>query len=147
MRLFELANKPYDLHVYDYGDHYTTYEFVTEKQQYYYININHYDDEMEVEFQAETENGNTQDITNTGNAYRVFATVIKAMKEVMALPNLNVHTIKFSSKKAHASRVKLYDAFIKVLPRFFPGFVFIDKYDDPILKSYYTYEFARKGTR
>lgn len=144
MRLVELANKPYELSVYDKGDYFVTYNFVTENGQYYYINIQLYDEELDIEFEAaEVSAGKGQSVLNTGNAFRVFATVVEALKKAMA--NKTVNKISFMSKKAEPSRVKLYDAFIKALPKYIPGFRFDDKNDNE-LPSYYTYTFVREGT-
>ena len=145
MRLLELANKPYDLTVYDSGDHFVTYEFVSNNKVRYFININVYDEELDIEFEAgDTPIGKGQSVLNTGDAFRVFATVVEAMKQTMAKQTIN--KITFMSKKSEPSRVKLYDAFVKALPRFIPNFQFQEK-NDGSLPSYYEYTFVRKGTQ
>lgn len=68
--------------------------------------------------------------TGTGDAYRIYATVLKVLKDYIA--NENPSRIFFSSspiagQEGDSSRNKLYDAFAKALPRVLPDFKFVDK--------------------
>lgn len=90
----------------------------------------------------------SQEIENTGDAYRIFATV----KEIVRLTldkfeseGRPVGAIYFSSKANSPSRNKLYDRFAKSFGRYFPDFVYNDKLTiEPGLN---TWEIVRHSTK
>lgn len=147
MRLFELANNPYDIEIYDEGLTYITYKFVTDRRSEYYVNIEWYDETISVEFDKETAVGvPRQGILNTGDAFRIFATIAKAIKTYLA-GHQPINRIEFMGKQTEPSRIKLYDQIAKVFPRHIPNFKFVKKDEDVAGgKSYYVYIFERIGT-
>ena len=141
----ELANQPYPLRVYDEDEMYYTYSFQTEKGLTYFITLNLWDETLDVEFQTESGPGQSnQGILNTGNAFRVFATVADAIKKYIKTRTVN--QIEFMSKKSEPSRIKLYDAIARVLPKYIP-FYLDGKTEDPKMPNYVAYKFVRKGTQ
>lgn len=145
MRLFELANKPYDIELYDksHGDY--TYGFTTDKGEEYNVRLSsrgHDGETLDVEFMKETEDGgNTMGITNTGDAFRVFATVAEAIKQHLKY-NPHYKYIIFMAKSSETSRVKLYDAMTRILHRYIP-YKFAGKDFDPEMPGYDIYRFYR----
>jgi len=87
----------------------------------------------------------SQDIENTGDAFRIFATI----KEILSLilvdfdrENKSIGAIYFSSKIDLPSRNKLYDRFAKSISKYFPEFEFKSKLT--ISEGLNTWEIVRK---
>ena len=68
---------------------------------------------------VETQGHANVNITGTGDAFKIFATVAEILKQSVA--NSGAEYIMFSGSLREPSRIKLYDAFIKFLPKFLPG--------------------------
>jgi translation elongation factor EF-1beta len=72
----------------------------------------------------------SSDVKNTGDAFRVFATVRDLVLRVMNIPDLYTgklipfRTMNFTGKSKDPSRIKLYARFAKDAVKYFPGFVF-----------------------
>lgn len=132
--LTELANQPYPFHFED-DDGYGMLEarFKTESGMPYKVVIikdedENGEDKISVEFSALVQNDDdgfkySQKVINTGNAFRVFATVAIILKKYLQA-NPDVSAFDFSADDKEPSRVKLYDTMAKSLPRFIPGFKF-----------------------
>ena len=102
-------------------------------------------DEANVEFKEVRSGGGPVDIgggknspvgiTGKGDAFRVFATVIEGIKDIVSRgKTLNV--IRFDSFKDLPTRVRLYDRLVKVLARKIGFKADIDKTSDPEVVLY-----------
>lgn len=58
-------------------------------------------------------------VTGSGDAFKVFATVAEILKQAIA--NSGVEYVMFGASLQEPSRIKLYDSFLKLLPKFLPG--------------------------
>lgn len=59
-------------------------------------------------------------ISKTGDAFKVLATVGKIIRTHMSR-NLDYNYIMFTALLDEQSRIKLYDMFLRFLPKFLPG--------------------------
>lgn len=129
-RLTAMTNEALDSKPYEYTSRqeaggFFTYEFTTENNLHYVTTINWFrskgdpDMGVEVMFYMIGEHGIEQtDIQNTGDARRVFATVIDIVKNYVA--ENKPKEIVFTA--AEPSRIRLYDAFVKRLDRELPDY-------------------------
>lgn len=125
MRLFELFAKPYTWEQLDDE----TYGFETAAGKKYKVLIipesipieGAYKRAYWVEFGLVRFGGYNFYIERTGDAFNVFATVAAIVKQHLATAE-PVDYIFFTASEP--SRVKLYDAFMKLVPRFLPGWEF-----------------------
>ncbi len=65
----------------------------------------------------------TDNITNTGNAFRVFSTVLLILKECLKQidsDGLKADMIEFASKTIEPSRIKLYIRFVDNINKYLP---------------------------
>lgn len=62
--------------------------------------------------------GGSHSLTGQGNAFRIFATVVACFNDWLATEGKNAEYIGFTADKKEPSRVKLYDRFARLLPRF-----------------------------
>jgi hypothetical protein len=144
MRLFELANQPYDVTLYDMNHGDSIYTFTTQKGEKYFVDFvtrGHDNEILDVEFMKETENGSNMGITKTGDAFRVFASVAAAIKLHLKFSS-HYKYIVFMAKASETSRVKLYDALAKVLHRYIP-YKFAGKVFDPEMPHFEIYRFYK----
>jgi hypothetical protein len=59
-------------------------------------------------------------INDSGNAFKIFSTVLKIIKEVVK-KNPNISTMLFAAKESEPSRVKLYSRFVDNIEKYLPG--------------------------
>lgn len=132
MRLFELFAKPYTWVQLDDE----TYGFETNTGLKYKVLI--IQDSLEIEGQYErgywvefglvrASGAYKYNIERTGDAFNVFATVAAIIKQRLSTAE-PVDYVFFTASES--SRVKLYDAFMKLIPRFLPGWEFYKTEDD-----------------
>jgi hypothetical protein len=69
-----------------------------------------------VHFHAETDRGSEDKITGTGNAIKVFSTVVEMVMQVVKA-NPNTLEIMFESVTSEPSRMKLYDRLVKIFAK------------------------------
>ena len=132
--LTELANKPYPYQnvTSKHDENFTKYVFTSENGLNYKVDIIvDRDDDGEptskasVEFSAFKNMKYTQYATNTGDAFKVFATVANIIKNYLR-QNTDITNFEFSADKDEPSRVKLYHAMAKMMPKFIPGWKLTD---------------------
>ena len=139
------SNVPIKLDFKDDEKDYTwyNYEFKIDKIPYEFASTyNKEDDILDIEF---TGDGDFS-ITNTGNALKVFSAVKKCLidnlkimkKENGTIPN----SIRFEADVDEPSRVKLYNRFMKVLPKVLKDYKF-DKKETVFGTK--MYKFSKKG--
>lgn len=126
--LTELANKPYPYNI-DVGDiEETTAIFKTANNQDYVVVIgtaggtDEYD--AEVSFFARKGLYGVSDITNTGDAFKVFATVAEILKAYLNRFK-SIKSFTFNAEYSEPSRVKLYNTMARMMPKFIPNFRFV----------------------
>ena len=134
MRLLELLSTTYPYEETDPDE----YEFTTDAGIEYVVLMmtegfeddkGKYQEEVEVQFGIKTHGGVITKITKAGDAFKVFATVGKILKDHLA-KNPECLNMLFSASLQEPTRVKLYDSFIKFLPKFLPGWSVDDIEDE-----------------
>ena len=95
-----------------------------EYEVFIYLGGNNYverKDMIEVLFQvSRADSTKTDEITGTGNAFKIFSTVLKIIKkEIKDDPNIKI--INFGAKSKEKSRIKLYNHFVDNLEKYLPG--------------------------
>jgi hypothetical protein len=118
MQLNEVLNKPYDLRVTSTDHLNWSARFTTDDNIDYAIYIENDYSAWEVTFKANAMDAakmdkSPVDILNTGNAFRVFATVLYFVQKF--IEKIEPQRITFSAKEP--SRQKLYSALIKKFSR------------------------------
>lgn len=152
-QLTELANKPYpyDNVTTKHDANFTKYVFTSENGLNYKVSlIVEHDDygeptnKVSIEFAAFKNMRYTQYVLNTGDAFRVFATVAAIVKDYLR-SRPEITRLEFSADKDEPSRVKLYSAMAKMMPKFLPGWKLADVEDG---YSYHHFQFVklREGT-
>jgi hypothetical protein len=118
MKLVELFDKPYPIRWDKSDPKDVTANFRTSSGNMVLINFIHLAHEvMEINFMMEVEDpktgfvSRTFDATGTGDAPRIFATVVGAIQDYIS--DREPDYIWFSAKEKEASRIRLYDAMIK----------------------------------
>ena len=76
-------------------------------------------------------------LTGKGDAFRIFATVVAIVKEYMSKSTKPVNQITFKGKVKDPSRIKLYDAIARYLPKVLPGFELMGSGADSEEKQYF----------
>lgn len=130
MRLFELFAQPYQFK--RKSDSY--YEFKSKDSLYSVVfqwSPLELEDDVEVEsvnvqFSLNLDNRSTQGITDSGDAFNVFATVWAIIRDFVKA-NPEVEFIWFTASGSEPSRIRLYTTFMKQIPRILPGW---EVYDD-----------------
>ena len=138
MRLFELFAQPYKWQKADRD----SYKFSTANGNNYKVLLldesirvnDQYRRAYWVEFGLENQ-GYKYKVERTGDAFNVFATVTDIIKHHLQTAD-PVDYIWFTADKGEPSRVKLYDAFMKLVPRFLPGWEFYKIDDQDYEKEY-----------
>jgi len=124
--LIELANAPYDYVLTKKINDVTEYKFQTDAEVMYTVRFMRTGDEMEIGFGAQVPGKKpTMDITNTGDAFRVFGTVKEILRSYLAsVSNHNGQPplIVFSGKGSDPSRIKLYDRIANSIPKWIQGY-------------------------
>jgi hypothetical protein len=119
----ELANKPYPYKA-DWDRDETTAYFTTDAGIDYRVSIGVEDEDFlyraNIVFYGKE---GSEKITNTGDAFRVLATVVQIVKTYLAKYK-GIKEIEFAAELSEPSRVKLYNAFGKMLPKFILDFKF-----------------------
>lgn len=142
MRLFELANKPYQFKFVGQERDQTEYMFVTDSKRQYFVNFTEFQDMAIVTFE---DAAHGVDLTNDGDAFRIFSTVAAVVKQFVTT-RPDIQELVFSAAKDSPSRIKLYDRFAKSLPKYIPRFEFKEAGTDPTNTSYFVYVFKRINT-
>ena len=119
-----LDSQPYPYEIIEDNSEFQTSEFWNEKDNRYIVGIDKHVLGITVEFSLDDDNRPNLDqgITGTGDARKVFATVIEIIKNYT-----NEHKpskIFFSSTRKEPSRVRLYQAFAKRADRALPDYTF-----------------------
>jgi hypothetical protein len=91
------------------------YSFVTSDGDKIVVDIKYrYSDRSITIGFALDENGDyIEDLTDTGDPFRIFATVIDIAKHFLKTASIQINKIKFSASKANTNRVNLYHRFAK----------------------------------
>ena len=91
------------------------YSFVTANGDKIVVDIKYkYSDRSITVGFALDENGDyIEDLTDTGDPFRIFATVIDIAKHFLKTASIQINKIKFSASKANTNRVELYHRFAK----------------------------------
>lgn len=149
MRLFELFQKYYK---YSRLDH-EHYMFTTDQDLRYLVHFKEIsipigwqlEKAMGVAFALTKDDGEILDlIQNTGDAFTVFSTVGKIVQEHMQTVS---NTYLFFGATLHEpSRLKLYEMFIKFLPKFMPDWE-LDSKSEEIFENTRVWILKRKGSR
>lgn len=93
---------------------------------------------IEIGFADQTDKENPNiGLTGKGDAFRIFATVAAIVKEYMSKSTKPVNQITFKGKVKDPSRIKLYDAIAKYLPRVLTGFELMGAGADGEEKQYF----------
>jgi hypothetical protein len=142
----ELANKPYPFKAENDIDYYIA-DFITDAGIKYEVIIEaNGENSVEVSFYSVNNKTNysISSITNTGDAFRVLATVMLVVKTYLNKYK-KITTFEFNADKSEPSRVKLYNAFVKILPKFIPTFKIKETEDigDAVI---YTFKKIKKPT-
>jgi hypothetical protein len=142
----ELANKPYPFKAENDIDYYIA-DFITDAGIKYEVIIEaNGENSVEVSFYSfnNKTNYSISSITNTGDAFRVLATVMLVVKTYLNKYK-KITTFEFNADKSEPSRVKLYNAFVKILPKFIPTFKIKETEDigDAVI---YTFKKIKKPT-
>jgi hypothetical protein len=118
MKLVELFDKPYPLQWDESDPRDVTAYFYTGSDNRVIVNFIHLAHEVvEINFMMELKDPNTGyisrtfDATGTGDAPRIFATVVGAIHDYVS--DREPDYIWFSAKENEISRIRLYDAMIK----------------------------------
>lgn len=110
MKLYEVLNEVIPFHLDQNAPRFKQYSFeigplryiveinrlTTPEQEYHWI------------FSFMLENTKSVEITNTGNQFQVFATVIEIIKDFLELNSKKMDTITFTAANSEPSRVRLY---------------------------------------
>jgi hypothetical protein len=137
----ELANKPYPYKVEDSWGNEFIAKFKTEKGLIYLVRV---DQDFEnpnnvgVSFEAiltKDYSEKTVTKTNTGDAFRIFATVGNILK-IYLQKNPKVNQFYFSGNAEEPSRLKLYDSISKMIPKILSGWKLV-KLDRDFNATYY----------
>ena len=124
--LTELANAPYDYVLTKKLNDVEEYKFQTDAEVMYTVRFMRTGNEMEIGFGAQLPGQKpTMDITNSGDAFRVFGTVREILRSYLAsVSNHNgqPELIVFTGKNADPSRLKLYDRIASSIPKWIPGY-------------------------
>ena len=93
---------------------------------------------IEIGFADQTDRENpTISLTGKGDAFRIFATVAAIVQDYMSKSTKPVNQITFKGKVKDPSRIKLYDAIAKYLPKVMPGFELMGAGADSEEKQYF----------
>ena len=113
----EAFDKPYKLKLNRDSDSIKEYQFVTDQDKKYYIHFRYQEGEFgeSWELSFSTQYGDAF-INKSGNAFRVFATVLAAMKRHKR--DLD-EGVEFAADTKESSRVKLYDVMAKQIKKEF----------------------------
>ena len=96
------------------GDLSTTFELNNKNYKIDFYPIDMEDTDYNLEFELETKEGATQEITGTGDAIKVISVVYNGLlKRLKKMPN--VERIAFVSKASEESRVKVYNTLMEKL--------------------------------
>jgi hypothetical protein len=137
----ELANQPYPYKVEDSWGNEFIAKFKTEKGLIYRVRV---DQDFEnpnnvgVSFEAiltKDYSEKTVTKTNTGDAFRIFATVGNILK-IYLQKNPKVNQFYFSGNAKEPSRLKLYDSISKMIPKILSGWKLV-KLDRDFNSTYY----------
>jgi sulfur relay (sulfurtransferase) DsrC/TusE family protein len=140
-QLNELANQPYPYKVEDSWGNEFIAKFKTEKGLIYRVRV---DQDVEnpnkvgVSFEAiltKDYSEKTVTKTNTGDAFRIFATVGNILK-IYLQKNPKVNQFYFSGNAEEPSRLKLYDSISKMIPKILSGWKLV-KLDRDFNATYY----------
>lgn len=140
MRLFELANNPYPFVISKSNGEYLEHSFKTEAGTKYLVGLSTIGREgeqrIEIDFSVLQSSGHTTSLqTNTGDAYRVFATVKAVLDSYFhSSQRFNPEGIEYIEMRADTdepSRIKLYN---RMMPKLvIPGF----ELDEPFQSGQY----------
>jgi len=113
----EIADLPYE---YKQGSDNRKYYFTTKAGNTYVVTING-NKELYIEFAWKDSYGReVNTVSNTGDAFRVFATVAKIIRN--KINQANPDSIQFSSFKDEPSRIKLYSRLLDKLDNELPDY-------------------------
>lgn len=117
----ELANQPYPFRFTPAGEGDVNAVFSTNTGIKYEVTMfEEGEDEASIEFSAkQPKKKSTVAITNTGDAFKVFATVAGIIKQFLTM-NPEITKFNFSADEGEKSRIKLYNSIAKMLPKFLP---------------------------
>ena len=117
LTFLEAFDKPYKVHKGTDMNNFTQYEFTTDSDVFYLVALVR-PDEAYVKYTSlsfETEYGDMQ-ITNSGDAFRVFASVLDVIKKEKK--RIVSHgAFKFAADASEPSRVKLYRIMAKKIQK------------------------------
>lgn len=111
------------------------YYFATEQGNEYKVSFNG-DKKVEVSFVTRDKTGNIKDtITGTGDAQKVFGTVIEIVKDYVGQHNPEI--ILFAAISSAPSRVKLYNTLANKVSKVLPAYAFAKTLKNAMFTTFY----------
>ncbi|MCD6434979.1 MAG: hypothetical protein J7L15_01105 [Clostridiales bacterium] len=113
----EAFDKPYKLKLNKDSDSNKEYQFVTDQDKKYYIKFKYTEGELAAWDLSFSTSAGSELINKSGDAFRIFATVLDAMKKHKK--EIIEQGIKFGADLKEPSRIKLYDVMAKQIKKEF----------------------------